>query len=107
MPERVLIFGKLEDIIFVNNAEIKLLQDKIGALFDELHDPEDCALYNQHSGCRGCANQKQCEEAAKSYYVKKGELQEEINKKYAKIIILLHEIDFRDRGLPKKNRIEK
>ena len=99
MSERVLIFGNLEDVIFIKAAEIKLLQDEISALFEELDDPEDCALYNEHSGCRGCTTQKQCEEAVRTYYAKKEELKKEITKINKEISALHEEKYFHERKL--------
>lgn len=95
MPERVLKFGDLEDIIFVKGAEIRLLQKKIVAIEKEFLDEKFCELYCEQDDCNGCPSNQDCDEARKI-------LQEEIAKINREITALWEEKDFHERELVEK-----
>lgn len=87
MPERVLKFGDLEDIIFVKGAEIRLLQKKIVAIEKEFLDEKFCELYCEQDDCNGCPSNQDCDVTIKI-------LQGEIDKINSELSLLHKEKSF-------------
>jgi hypothetical protein len=66
MPEKVLVFGNLGDILFAKEQRIVMLQDEIIAIREEFKNKGFCKLYCKQSDCNGCPHNNNCDVAIKT-----------------------------------------
>ena len=99
MPERILSFGKLEDIIFIKDYQIEILTKEIDDLRDEFFpDPENCSRSNLR-GCCNCNFANDCEEAKKLHRTEIKLLEDEKERINQELILLWHELHFHEQVL--------
>ena len=109
MPERILRFGKLEDIIFVKEWQVKLIWDKISEIHGPFpfSNPEECRYYSDgdSAGCCGCDFENDCEKNRKEYGAEIKMLEDEKEIIDSELIFLWHELHFHEQVLYDKRII--
>ncbi len=110
MPKKVLVFGKLEDIIFIKEEQEKALRNKIDKFNYPFpfYTPEECRLFcdNNNVGCCGCDFENMCEKNRQKYNAYIKNLEDERNGINQELIILWHEVHFREQILFNKRIIK-
>ncbi|MDO8442786.1 MAG: hypothetical protein Q7S81_00795 [bacterium] len=110
MPERVLVFGKLEDIIFLKEWQAKLIWDKIDKINNPfpVSTPEECRFYSDgdNAGCCGCDFENDCDKNRKKYSAEIKMLENEKEGLNHELILLWHELHFHEQALYDKRIIK-
>lgn len=110
MSKKVLIFGDLKDIIFVKETQEKALQDKIDKFREPFpfYNPEECRFFceNNNAGCCDCDFENMCEKERRKYSAHIKTLEDERNEINTELIILWHEVHFREQELFNKRIIK-
>ena len=93
IKKRILRFGNLEDIIFVEKTEIQSLQAKLNSMLtQECNGLKKCPFRDDATGCNLCKFEKKCREDSKKNFEKMNVIEKKMFRTLFKLKFLLWEL---------------